>query len=256
MNSLKNISYSSLANSDEIEDNDNNFDDFFTFKFPKGLKIVCINIRSLMKHKNQIEVILTQRKIDIFCCVETWLTAVITDFELQINGYRFFRLDRSCRRGGGVIIYTRINEKIEYELVNDFQKTIEMIMISVKQYKAKPFIIGCVYRPPNPSADLDKEFIGFIENYTEGEVILIGDFNEDNNSSNFTKLMSNLGLSQEITEPTRIANDSSTLIDHVYCNIKANKSGSGVLPLEIADHKGIFFCRILNFLSKSKTNWK
>ena len=58
------------------------------------------------------------------------------------------------------------------------------------------------------------------------EFILLGDFNKNmlNNDTdrewgNFT---TSVGFTQLISEPTRVTNDSKTLIDHIYTNQRTN----------------------------------
>ena len=60
------------------------------------------------------------------------------------------------------------------------------------------------------------------------EIILLGDFNKDllNSHSNrdWLILTESLGLSQLVTQPTRVTNNSSSLIDHIYSNDEDNLS--------------------------------
>ena len=55
---------------------------------------------------------------------------------------------------------------------------------------------------------------------------------------NFT---TSLGLTQLISEPTRVTNDSKTLIDHIYTNNENNIQSVNVEKNCISDHHG-FFC--------------
>ena len=45
-----------------------------------------------------------------------------------------------------------------------------------------------------------------------------------------------------MNKPTRIANNTATLNDNIYCNIPNLQSNveSGLLHVNIADHKGVF----------------
>ena len=60
---------------------------------------------------------------------------------------------------------------------------------------------------------------------------------------NFT---SSLGLTQLISNPTRVTKTSSTLIDHIYTNYGENISRAHVCNLIISDHYTVFGNRKLN----------
>ncbi|RMX50698.1 hypothetical protein pdam_00013218, partial [Pocillopora damicornis] len=46
-------------------------------------------------------------KTDIITIFETWLNTTVTTLELQIDGYKLYRLDRLHKRGGRVCTYIR-----------------------------------------------------------------------------------------------------------------------------------------------------
>ena len=82
----------------------------------KGLKIIHMNIRSLLPKIDQIRTLLINSKIDIIILSETWLNASIDSQMVNIPGYSLIRHDRSfgskskTKRGGGLSIY--INEAL------------------------------------------------------------------------------------------------------------------------------------------------
>ena len=70
-----------------------------------------------------------------------------------------------------------------------------------------------------------KRFEVLIENVLleNKEIIILGDFNKDllnlNVNNEWSNFITSFGLSQLITEPTRVTNTTKTLIDHLYvCN--------------------------------------
>ena len=69
------------------------------------------------------------------------------------------------------------------------------------------------------------------------EIILLGDFNKDllNSHSNrdWLILTESLGLSQLVTQPTRVTNNSSSLFDHIYSNDEDNLSKVHVCQIAI-----------------------
>ena len=59
--------------------------------------------------------------------------------------------------------------------------------------------------------------------YPGFHVIAVGDFNinlinPDDDGNRLLELFTNEGFHQSVTEPTRLAESSKTLIDHVYSN--------------------------------------
>ena len=128
--------------------------DTINFNLIKGLKIVFLNIRSLYKHKTEIEIFINQYNIDVLCLCETWISSKYSDIELHINGCYLFRCDRVGRKGGGVAIYARQTNKLVFNRLDiNCDIDFETLFLEVKQVKAKTFIIACLYRPPGTRPD-------------------------------------------------------------------------------------------------------
>ena len=75
------------------------------------------------------------------------------------------------------------------------------------------------------------------------ECYISGDFNIDllkydtnNNSSEFLNSMSSAGFLPSILQPTRITDDTSTIIDNIYTNNVNQSSLSGNILISFADH--------------------
>ena len=75
----------------------------------------------------------------------------------------------------------------------------------------------------------------------------MGDFNIDllkfgthTKTNDFIDSIVSEGLLPHITRPTRIGNNSATLIDHIYSNDCTRRTGSGIILTDISDHFGIF----------------
>ena len=111
-------------------------------------------------------------------------------------------------------------------------------------------IVGCIYRPPCYPIIEFNELIGSLPDKLEKEnkhIYITGDFNcdillTDKNSEQFKNLFLSSHFYPLINKPTRIANNTATLIDNIYCNIPNLQSNveSGLLHVNIADHKGVF----------------
>ena len=70
----------------------------------RGLKIVTFNIVSLLKHIDELQIVIAHNKIDILAINETRLDSIINDESIALSGYKVFRKYRN-RFGGGVALY-------------------------------------------------------------------------------------------------------------------------------------------------------
>ena len=122
-------------------------------------------------------------------------------------------------------------------------------------------LIKSNYRPPSANAILfiDKlsELMSIISGNGYDEIILCGDLNldilkYDNNES--TLILSNSLTSQSvipiITKPSRITNQTATLIDNIFIN-QPNRFVSGILISDISDHRPLFILKRNMFTKKS-----
>lgn len=155
----------------------------------------------------------------------------------MIPGYKIYRLDRT-RRGGGLVIYcnTQISSKI-IENVNEGTEELEQLWIEV-EFKKMNIAFGCVYIPhelPLYRMEIIEEMFGeIIPKYHH--CICMGDFNLNllSNSSTtqyFTNILQMFDLNQLITEPTRITDNTETLIDFVITDMTENVMESGTIDM-------------------------
>ena len=222
----------------------------------KGFRIGQINIASLTKYIDQLQIYLQKESFDILSVNETRLDEHIIDSIVNINGYSIVRNDRN-RDGGGVAIYYRncTNTVLRYDLIPE---DLEAICIEVKQAKSKPILIASVYRPPNTSTEIFEKIEILMQNLDQEnkEVIILGDFNCDllsstisNHTRKFLDLIEVFQFDQAITQPTRITRQNSeTLIDVALTNCPENIMNSGVVHVGISDHSLIYICRRISFV--------
>ncbi len=123
---------------------------------------------------------------------------------------------------------------------------ISCILVEIAPEMGKPFLVGSMYRPPDAKIEWNDRFEKFIDQIinTGKEIVLLGDINTNlmhvHENTRWSNFITSLGLSQLITAPTRVTENSSTLIDHIYTNYDDNVSQVCVKPLGISDHFGIF----------------
>ena len=66
------------------------------------IKCVCLNARSIINKKTELNIMVDDIKPHIIGITESWANNDITNAELGLEGYVMFRKDRIGRRGGGV----------------------------------------------------------------------------------------------------------------------------------------------------------
>ena len=241
-NSLNNCNYTDI---NELPDVLNGID--------KGLSIVCFNIRSYFKNMDEFLGILSlgDKKFDVIILTETWLNHLNKQL-CHVQGYVSYHCCRSLNNGGGVSIFIKdslISESLSINLNNN---SIECIGIRFKtSINSDWFNVLGIYRPPSGKIN---DFILFLEealndnNISSVNCIIGGDFNiclakDDNNkqANEFFNLMHKFYFYCLITKPTRVKNDSASLLDHIWSNVPFGAS-SGILISDVTDHFPVYAC--------------
>ena len=182
------------------------------------------------------------------------------NIDLQtISGYNHYHCTRAKdRSGSGTSLYLKksipFKPRPDLELKkNMFKSSVIEIEKNVMNSKCN-IIVGILYRSPNSSLsafndELDKMF-GIIQKEKKYACIL-GDFNVNTlneltglslDSQTFINLFSAHYYRKLIDVPTRVVENSSTLLDNVYTNCSINES-SGVIKTDITDHYSSFTVR-------------
>lgn len=207
---------------------------------------------------NELEALCCEEKFDFLCLAETHLTENIGDSEISLRNYNIIRCDSISRHTGGVCFY--LNVKWQYKIIDchSIEKKIWWLKIEIRCESDKHCLVG-VYRSPNRQTSPEEHFINFyeqkIENISENESILItGDFNIDwlkanNHKKRLEEIISDNYLKQIVTQPTRITNNTSTLIDYAVTNIESMVARTNYI-MKISDHESI------ELLIPSKANKK
>ena len=138
-----------------------------------GYRCVCLNARSIVNKKNELNIMVEDIDPHIIGITESWANIDITDAEL---GYIMFRKDRIGRRGGGVILYVKesiqaYEIKLEREAYCD-----EAVWCKIVSGNSK-LTIGLVYRSPNINEEDNTKIKNAIKEVSKGEYIIMGDFN-------------------------------------------------------------------------------
>jgi hypothetical protein len=189
----------------------------------RQFSICHLNIRSLAKHYD--EVILNDfifAKNSIICFSETWLNDSHPNSKFSVPSFNFIRKDRkSISRGGGLAIY--INNNLQYRLLSTpTSEVVESLLLKIST-SAGGLCLLLVYCPPGRAGSLLSFFEELFDGTTLGvsNTIVIGDFNVDwlknsTHKANISDMMSLHNFTQLVSEPTRVTDNSSTLIDLLF----------------------------------------
>ena len=146
-----------------------------------------------------------------------------------------------------------VSSKLNFEVIaeNTLNANCEDIWICIKNIKtSKKILIASIYRHPssdtalfveslnNKIADLD------ILNYN---AYLLGDFNinismnrRSSDAQNYLDMLASNSLCPIITQPTRVADTSSTIIDHIITNCTSHSILPGIIKSDLTDHYPVF----------------
>ena len=216
-----------------------------TIYFKKGgINIIHLNINHLYPKIDQLRFILSDaaNKIDICGISETFLNDSYANNEIVILGYSVIRRDRINKGGGGLVVY--ISDLIQYTRRSDLEcKILECIFIQIKIKGEKDLLIGYLYRPPNSHV----VWLGYFEKLLERisgislRIILMSDFNIDlsnnkNNNHQLCHITQAFNLTQLVDVPTRVTDNTATLIDHVYVTHPEHIQQVSVPKVGLSDH--------------------
>ena len=217
--------------------------DFLT---TKGFSVLHQNIRGMEGKMDLVADFSFNIKINIFSLSETFLSHIyFTDVE--IGGYSFEYKNRK-QIDGGVGAYIR--EGIPYKRRKDLEcDNQEMMWLKISFKNAKKFFIAVLYRPTGSSKRQCKNSVETLSNKLETvqnenkETIITGDINcasaNPESHRDVKSCLSMNGFKQLIKKPTRIAENTSTIIDVLLTNSPENVVRTDVITTNFSDHEMI-----------------
>ena len=136
---------------------------------------------------------------------------------------------------------------------------IEQISIEFKQFKCALILLSCFYRPPDSTVSFFDGLANIVDSIVaeNKEVHIVGDFNVDlikkstSESKQILHLMENEGFQQMVITPTRITENSRTLIDHHYCSHPEHVLSITSPSFGLSDHNPTILVRKQNANLKS-----
>ena len=125
-----------------------------------GLQLIQLNINKLLSKIDELHVIAKKSRAIVIGITESKLDETVLDEEINIDGYELIRSDQN-RHGGGVACYIRSD--ISFNIRGNFSNEVENIFFDMLLPKAKPTLMGILYRPPDQSKFLDKLLMAISE---------------------------------------------------------------------------------------------
>ena len=218
-------------------------------------------MRSLSKNKSVLEELLCElvNFPDILAIFETKLTDEKVNCA-KIPNYNFV-FSNSSTNAGDVIFYMlnklHFTRRHYLEFKTDDTKN---VFVEVKLNTRKENVIGLIYR------HLTSNFTEFQDKFTsilnqlkqnKQDYVICGHFNIDQikleKNSKIDKYFNAVyaeGCINLINKPTRITENSATLLDHLYSNLTNHITHIGILTFDVPDHLPTFCCLSLRPVKK------
>jgi len=220
---------------------------------------LSLNIQSLSSKFNELsefinELSNTNSSPDVICLQETW--NVLDGSLFPLNDYQQLIFNnRNNSRGGGVGIYVKnhLTVKVLSKYSIFLERSFESLFVEITLASNKKIVIGSVYCPPKtPGLTFTKQFEQFSEtlynllaeigNVYEN-VFVYGDFNlnvldlqKNKFVAEYIDTIFSHGFLQLVTKPTRINENSATLIDHILTNSTVQVHDTFIICSKISDH--------------------
>ena len=192
------------------------------------LNIFFVNIQSLKNNLNDLENDIYAKKSDFICLAETWLNE---NDNVEMEGRNFFHSSKG--RGKGCCLFSKV--EAECSRIGQFS-TEDFSILSVKIYHSIQLYIIYLSQTNNKVKEELWEKIKYLR-VNNLELVIIGDFNVDANSSNVvTQNFLNYNLIQLVNEPTHI---EGRTIDHLWVSKSLSKLDLSIQYPYYSQHKSL-----------------
>ena len=190
------------------------------------------NIRSMKHNSSQFEIYLKSLEFNFYniALSETLLRDDTREL-YRLNGYVHFEKHRTCRQGCGVGLFVRHSipfiQRTDLCYLDEF---IDCVTIEIEKgvfNTPRNIIVSSIYRLPNTDTIYFIEAIDTILDITkrEQDLLLLGDYNENilnyqshSSTAQCVDLLYSHATLPLINRPTRIYQNSATLIDNIFTN--------------------------------------
>ena len=174
---------------------------------------------------------------------ETHIASVNSDL-LQIPGFKFVHKNRIAGEVGGVAMY--LSDVLKWKRQTDLETDeIECIWVKADIFKGKSFLIGCIYRASDSFGYLRRDFNKNLNtnkvNKVSMETFYLGDINVNylvkSSDKEIKELFITHGLHQLVKLPTRVTQETKSLIDVIMTNTRSNVHHTKVKYVKLITEK-------------------
>ena len=208
-----------------------------------GLLVGHLNVYHLFNKIPDVSTFLCNQCpfIHLFGLSETRVNCYVSDESIAIPHYTIYRRDIVKQGETGLALYVHnFIQNITTRRTDLESQCTESLWVEIRNPKTPSLLVGYVYRNPAATYEWYDEFVTMLDKVSESKnnVLLLGDFNIDLLKPHLAweSTFSVLGLNQLITQPTRVACSTSTLIDHIYTNNSNLVHSISVPNTAISDH--------------------
>lgn len=239
------------------------------------LRILNLNCADLRSKYENIKLFLancnnSENPISVITLQETHFNINTDENYYELQDYTLISEPARINRSGGLAMYIHndfLYHRITSDVVEQNSPVYESMYVEIfaKNRKHKKYIIANVYRRPHDKIEDLSEFITDFPrklnmlNEKSKHVYVAGDFNidllllkENQYFNTFYEHTTAHGFFPKITRPTRITQNSHTLIDNLYTNNLTEPHVSGIITIPISDHLVNF--TVIKDITKSKRN--
>ena len=199
--------------------NEDWLDNLVAVTLASKFSMLHININSLLGPAKfaAARSVLDSKKFDLICLQETKIGSDTPNSLLEATGYSMIRRDR-LSGSDGILIYIKTAHKIIHSQIDPQFETITFSLLL--GHKHINFISSY-----NPHFEFAAGHLAHLEHLIKrlgvGPIVLVGDLNQDLNSSRGAKLhelMANYNFGTTLAHPTHYQRNAATLIDVLFCN--------------------------------------
>jgi exonuclease III len=213
------------------------------------IRAALVNARSLSNKSTIMNAFIDTNHLDLVAITESWLTGNdVVDNQIlndaSPNGYNFFNVPRSHKRGGGIALIFRkalqIKSIPDFHLSNAFESAVFQVSNS-----SQMLTIVVIYRPPNMSRPAFENDFSFLISKLLGvsNFVICGDFNlsvstlssDETHDDLFFK---SLNLKQHVNHQTHV---NGNILDLILSLPDSSFITSVEVRDGISDHDSVFF---------------
>ena len=177
---------------------------------------------------------------------ETWLDAE-SEKKVGLSGYGVVCTSRREKGGGGVAVFVRdgLTYRERPDLGTFTEEVFESVFVEIiRGGGRRNDIIGVVYRPPGVGLEgFNTEMARVLTKLRGANGYIMGDFNIDlthGPTSDFMEGVTSVGFYPLISLPTRLTDNTATLIDNILTSNLEEGVETGVVMVRISDHLPVF----------------